>query len=462
MKNIFYKKFNIIFTIVTVFVFAIIFFLLNYSTVLQWNDDFSYSNAKSIKDVFLFAYNEYLYWNGRIFTNINLRLMLMLDKIVFNIFNTIIFLVLHYLIVWYSTYGIRINNIYKVIIFTFSIFLTIFFIPDQNIIFWVVGSINYIWPSMLLLITYSLFFKLIVNNIYKYKNVNSNKININSSILIFLIYFTSLISGNSNENSSLTILIMMILSIIYFRINKVKYDKRINIIIIIFTISYLLLFFSPGTQNRSSIIAETSVNSGIISYVYRTLSLLFRYYEQFAVLNTVYIVLLSLILYYVFFKKKNTGIKIEDVYLTIFFYIFSLFSNFVLIFSPLQPERAKTFAFFLLLISILRLISIYIVEFRYIKPIIIAVYTASLILFIPIDIVVLNSLLHKKMFDDDIKYINELKSNGVREISIDNKRESLIDKKNYKIPKRIKNLTSYAIMTEKYANILGVDKIYIK
>ena len=148
--------------------------------------------------------------------------------------------------------------------------------------------------------------------------------------------------------------------------------------------------------------------------------------------------------------------------MTIFFYIFSLFSNFVLIFSPLQPERAKTFAFFLLLISILRLISIYIVEFRYIKPIIIAVYTASLILFIPIDIVVLNSLLHKKMFDDDIKYINELKSNGVREISIDNKRESLIDKKNYKIPKRIKNLTSYAIMTEKYANILGVDKIYIK
>ena len=30
------------------------------------------------------------------------------------------------------------------------------------------------------------------------------------------------------------------------------------------------------------------------------------------------------------------------------------------------------------------------------------------------------------------------------------------------IPERIKSLTSFALITEKYANILGVDKIIIK
>lgn len=455
------KKFNIIFTLITFLVFAIIFFLLNYSTVLQWNDDFSYSNAKSIKDVFSLAFNEYFNWNGRVFTNIILRLMLMLDKNIFNIFNTIIFILLNYLIVWYSTYGIKISQGFKVILFTFSIFLTIFFIPDQDVLFWVVGSINYIWPATILLFTFLFFFKLVIDSIYS----KNNKKYSNGTIPLTLtcsIYITSIFSGNSNENSSLAILIMMILSIIYFRINNIKYNNKLLIVLFIFTIGYLLLLFSPGVHNRSRIIAETSVNHGFYDYIYRAFSLLFRYYEQFLVMNTLYIVLLSYTFYNAVVLKNSSNIKIKDVYLTICLYLFSLFSNFVLIFSPLQPERAKTFAFFLLLISILRLISICLFGFKFAKSIIISLYTGSLILLIPLNIVVINSLIHKRMFDNDIKYINELKNNGEKEITININRESIIDKKNYKIPERIKNLTSFALITEKYASILGVDKIIIK
>ena len=461
MKNIDNIKLNKIFTIVTVFVFTVIFFFLNYSTVLQWNDDFYFSNVKSIKDIFISTYNEFLYWNGRVFTNIILRLMLIMDKIIFNILNTIIFILLNYLIVWYSTYRLKICQIFKVILFTFSIFLTIFFIPDLNVLFWVVGSINYIWPSMLLLFTFSIFFKLIIDSLYNddYDIIeNNNLLNI-----IYLYFFTSLISGNSNENSSLAILLMMFLSILYFKINNVKYDKKINSIAIIFTISYLLLLFSPGSQSRSRMIQETTENNNFFyNFIFRTFSLLFRYYEQFAFINTISIFLLSFILYYILVMKKNKKIIIKDVYLNICVYVFSLFSNFVLIFSPLQPERAKTFAFFLLLIAVLRLISLYLLEFDLFKPLFVAIYSGLLILFIPLDIVVMNSLLHKKMFDDDIKYINELKNNGTNEITIQLNRETLIDKKDYKIPERIKSLTSYALLTDKYASILGVDKIIIK
>ena len=455
------KKFNTIFTLITFLVFAIIFFLLNNSTVLQWNDDFSYSNAKSIKDVFSLAFNEYFNWNGRVFTNIVLRLMLMLDKNIFNIFNTIIFILLNYLVVWYSTYGIKISQGLKVVLFTFSIFLTIFFIPDQDVLFWVVGSINYIWPATLLLFTFSIFFKLIIDSIYSKTNKMYSKKTM-PLVLTYSIYLTAIMSGNSNENSSLAVLIMMILSIIYFKINNIKYDKNMIIVIILFSISYLLLFFSPGAHNRSMIIAETSVSRGLYDYLIRAFSLLFRYYEQFLVMNTLYIVLLSYTLYNGVLLKNRSNIKIKDVYLTICLYLFSLFSNFVLIFSPLQPERAKTFAFLLLLISILRLISICLSGFKFVKPIIISLYTGLLILLIPLNIVVINSLIHKRMFDNDVKYINELKNNGEKDITIIVNRESIIDKKNYKIPERIKNLTSFALITEKYASILGVDKIIIK
>ena len=467
MKILDSKKLNKIFTIITVVVFATIFFLLNYSTVLQWNDDFNYSNAKTIKDAFILSYNEFFTWNGRIFTNIILRLMLMCDKLVFNIFNTIIMLILNFLIVWYASYGIKINQSYKVILFTFSIFLTIFFIPDQDVLFWVVGAINYIWPSMLLLFTFSLFYKLIIDSFYKNIDKNKTKIRINNnkilkpSIMVYIVIITAIISGNSNENSSLAILLMMILSIVYFKFNNIKYDNKFNIIVILFAISYLLLFFSPGAQNRSRIIFEVAENQGLFSFIYRGFSLLFRYYEQFAIMNTLYIVLLSFVLYSAL-VNKNKNIMIKDVYLTICIYIFSLFSNFVLVFSPLQPERAKTFAFFLLLIAVLRLISICIYSFNISKPIFVSIYTGLLILFIPLDIVVMNSLLHKQMFDKDVKYINELKSKGADEIILEINRETLIDKKNYKIPERIKSLTSFALITEKYANILGVDKITIK
>jgi len=243
--------------IITYSLFAIIcvaFFYLNYYTTLAY-DDFRYRHIigigtfdwvsefptigeiKNMGDIFLSMRNAYFETGLRIPQSLLIPLFMMTDKIVFDICNTLIYVVFILLITFHITGSFQKLNI------TLSIFISLllwFFVPAYGQDFlWISGSINYMWSIVWLLLFLLPFRKKIVHNTFR--------LSIGSSILFFLL---ALLSGSCNENSGMAVLFLLFCYVLY----KIKKRKTFALFELLgiagFLMGYIFLLTAPGNAVR--------------------------------------------------------------------------------------------------------------------------------------------------------------------------------------------------------------------
>lgn len=288
---------------------GIIFYILNYLTPLfsdDWHYNFIYGTLDkidNISDVIKSQYIHYFKCNGRFIPHFIIQLFDgILGKELFNVFNTIAFILFIHL----STHLVK--NEYKALYLpAFLILLLCFyFIPSFNNCFlWMSGACNYLWVADILLIFNILLFKQIKEKIY-----------------YPLLFIIGMISGWTNEAF---IIGMSCGYFVYFIIKRIKPTLPQTILLSGFYIGTILLVFSPGSIHRALGNNNTPLNITAI---------LHNLINSFLNMNNIRLLPLLIILFlYSTYKKKINpkqfiGDNIIWIIAIIVSFIFVLFTNY--------------------------------------------------------------------------------------------------------------------------------------
>lgn len=295
------------------------FLLLNIFTPLL-GDDFLYmfyneNRIKSISEILKSQYGHYFGWGGRCIVHFIAQMFLMFDKSIFNIANSIVFILLIVLIWIYASINKKLN----ISTLIFILLLIWNFIPvfGQTTL-WLTGACNYLWGTVLILL-FLLPFRLSL-----IKEVNMKWY----QIIPFSIF--GILAGWTNENTSAAMLFMIGLILIKcFKDKKLKLWHITSFITSI--IGFVFMILAPGNFARASDF-ETVGNKFIVIikriFVYTIES------KENLLLLIVILAILFIINYITNKDKKNIMIT------TCIFLLGSLAGIYSMVASPIFPERA--------------------------------------------------------------------------------------------------------------------------
>ena len=151
-------------------------------------DDFHYAMRKgrhitSLSDIFKYQMWHYFHWGGRTIAHGIAQIFLIMPKSVFNICNSIMNVAEVYLIYKIAQGNRKSNPIMLIVTF----FLLWFFLPiygSSNM--WLIGSCNYLWTIVFILLF-----------IYQYQKTKKDSI-----INIILMFLLGILAGWTNENTA--------------------------------------------------------------------------------------------------------------------------------------------------------------------------------------------------------------------------------------------------------------------
>ena len=306
------KKEKLIIYILLIIIFLLM-FLLNRNTPIM-TDDFGYSlnldkeHLTGIKDIINFQLVHYVWWGGRLVAHSIAQFFLLLPKEIFNCLNSLVFTLLIFLI-----YNLSKKDKDNPIILLGIFFLLYFFVPvfGQTTL-WLIGSCNYLWTTCIILLFLTFFL-----NETKYKKIS----------IIFLFFF-GIVAGWTNENTSVGLFSICILSMIIDKINKKKIEKRHISGLIGIGIGFLIMILAPGNFIRKD---------SVVDNTFILVKLLKRFLDiSLGFITHLYPMLILLIVLVVLFilKKKKINKKL------ILFSFGTLVSIYSMILSPLFPNRA--------------------------------------------------------------------------------------------------------------------------
>lgn len=310
-----------IFTLTIIF-FAIAIFIINFLTPLIADDyAWGYINGtqtkiKNLSDILLSMYNFYFNWGGRIGGEFYNQLFTLLGKPIFNIFNTIIYIINTLLIYHICNETKKI----KVSLYIGINLLLWFFVQDYGqVMFWISGACNYLWAITPILIMIVIFRKYSINS----KIIKNNVFN------TFIIFIIGIFAGWSSENGSAGMLVILTLYLMYYYFNNIKFSKYIISGYIGSLIGYALLIGAPGNFVRKTV-EQSAVNTTII----------FRFF-MITYFWVSYLFVMFIILSIVFFigKRYFDLKKNNSIYQAGIFIIASLGAAYCMIASPTSPER---------------------------------------------------------------------------------------------------------------------------
>lgn len=327
---------------------SLIFFLflgLNFLVPYLPGDDFIYhykftpngldGRIESIGDVFSSQYHHYFQRNGRIISHAFEQVFTLFQtKIVFNIFNAFVFLLLPFLI---TGIGKQALPNWKDLPVILSLCLVIWlFNPEFGECFlWVSGAFNYLWSPCILLL---FLFTFIQFN----KKQWSNKA---FGIKIVSIFFLGLLAGWTNENSSFATIGMLSLFIIISIYNKEKVKAIEFAALLGLMVGFYFLATAGGNSARLADLSDGGQNFSVADFMIRMIKYFFLYYYG-AWLWIAWGISVSLLI--------NNSINVKANYLkfAVLFFLGALFSNMVMIAAKgYYPTRAIEVGFLFLLIS---------------------------------------------------------------------------------------------------------------
>ncbi|MBQ9019212.1 MAG: hypothetical protein IJ097_02735 [Bacilli bacterium] len=303
------------------FYFTIIFvFMLFFNSMTNYiQDDYQLlydslngNRINSINSIFSNLKYMYFNWGGRVLAHFFTYLFLMLPKWIFNVVNSVIYILNIYLIYLIAKQNKKDNYLYILLI---HMIVFILFPVFGQVFLWLDGSCNY---------SFTLCIQLLF--IYMILNMKNNKLN-------YIIYpILSLLAGMCNENSSLSLILFLILYILYDKSNlKIKIISLLSLIT-----GYLFLFLAPGNYIRLKTVGGSSIFQNLLSkIIYLT--------------TTFWPIILTTLLITVVFYLKNK--KESKVFLIIYFS--SLISFYSMIASPQLSIRSFTITVIYIMINII-------------------------------------------------------------------------------------------------------------
>lgn len=223
-------------------------YVLNRHTTLV-ADDYGFqllsNSINSPHDYFAILYQKYFNWTGRMISESFTYLFFSLDKKIFNIINSLGYIVL-VLLIYFNIVGKK--KIFLSLLIFINFFFFVFLPAFGQDILWITGSANYLWPTLIAL-SYTLLWRC-----YSPERI---KLYSNPLFLLFCIVL-GFCAGVTNENTSIAIFFMSVIFIIYYK----KCYNKICTFSIVVAVSELLgsifLLMAPGNFVRARITGEVS------------------------------------------------------------------------------------------------------------------------------------------------------------------------------------------------------------
>lgn len=296
------------------------------------SDDLVYmmqvKEAGSFWDLVKQQYAEYLSNSGRVVGQFNVRLSLAAGNVIFNLVNSLMFMLLVF--VMYSS--LRRRKKYDIFALILIItFLWKFAVSFGQTMLWLCGSCNYLWGSVFIL-GFVVFFR---HFLEKAETVRKHL------LLAIVTFFFGLIAGWCNENTSGGgFLLILIFGLNFFLQKKQEGKKRIYPFMITGMLGMLCgllgMVTAPGVRNRSETMAEGEYTglAGLLSRTYKHTMTIERLFFPVLVILMIAVVLLILQ------KKLHTWKQIRTSETFIFFLVF-LATCYALVLMPAVPvDRA--------------------------------------------------------------------------------------------------------------------------
>lgn len=241
------------------------FLLVNYLTPLA-GDDLCYqyiygttNRVENILDVLHSQRTLYQTWSGRLVVHAIDQWFLIYDKWLFDIANTVVFLML-VLLIYYCVYRTCISNSFLVFLYA----ALWFSIPGVGVsIIWQTMSCNYLWGSTLVFLCFTPYLISVQRGIVP---TSSYKM-ILYTLGMFLMGF---VSGWTIEVGGAMLLSGIIFVMVFFVYkHKSVYAWQISGFIGA-AVGYAILILAPGNFARSSVVRENTQNTSIfLGYIYR-------------------------------------------------------------------------------------------------------------------------------------------------------------------------------------------------
>ncbi len=214
----------------------------------------------SLFDLFRAEYENYMTWNGRTVVQMIMRCFLIMPKGVFNVCNSICFVVLMLLIYWNiegrKQYDVAAYVLINLMVWQFGVSF------DQTVL-WESGACNYLWGSTIILGFVTLYR-------YQTKHSTTNKYSIWVSVGLF---FFGVLGGWCNENTSGGgLLLVLFFAAVFYYHNKKWTIWSITGICGMLT-GLLFMVMAPGNRLRGALMKEDEEHSGIMAYVGRFLKI---------------------------------------------------------------------------------------------------------------------------------------------------------------------------------------------
>ncbi|MFB6367607.1 DUF6056 family protein [Paenibacillus elgii] len=334
------RKLNINkFILFLLFLQLIYIYILNHLTPL-WHDEFVYSfiagtndRISSVTDIVKSQYYLFNHWTGRNLVHFIIQFFLIFDKELFNIFNSIMFVILIVLVLIYT------KKLRSLFAFLPILILFWFGVPEfSQTIIWLSGSVNYLWTTVCVLI-----FLLP----YKYLIEDKYIINDNYKNWIF-ISIMGVFAGWSQENASIISLFFLIVCFLFLIIKKKTVPKWSIFGFVFFIFGFVMLISAPGNFVRASK-SVFSLRQWLSNWLYNVKANLIE--EKYVIIFLVVVVLYHIVLY--IYKKKHDKKTVisNELLQSLIFLCSGLISFFAMIASPQFPPRASFCSSIFFLIS---------------------------------------------------------------------------------------------------------------
>lgn len=251
-------------------------------------DDWSYASASDFLDIFRQEYSHYFTTNGRSFAHIIARTFLLLGKNnmiwVFDVANSIVYMIFSFLIYIHATYGLKLNSKDKLLCGLLIHLLLIIYVVNYGQVFlWLDGSCNYLWTTTVILIF------LLPYRIYFTKDNFSEK-----AAMPLYMFFLGAIAGWCNENTSGGAILLAMLFCVIFSFRKSKLKIWMFTGILSSCITFVIMILSPGNARRRTYFVDN--RKWYIKYPLRFQSIANNIYNDYKYLLFAMIIFLCLLI----------------------------------------------------------------------------------------------------------------------------------------------------------------------
>lgn len=334
-----YVKWNIVlFVGLICFSFCAV-LIYNFLTPLM-SDDLLFKRELygSLRAILYEEYLHYNYWTGRSVLQILLKICKLMPKVLFNILNSAMFVLLSLLVYCNVPNRKKYDSFLYVAI---QLFLWFFSVEFGQTILWLSGACNYLWGIVIILGFITLF-----RIGLKKKQENCNKLN--KMIWIIGLFFIGVLAGWGNENTSggAILFLVIIISIEIFEKRKVMIWNWSGLLGACIGFGFMLL--APGNRVRSTLMQTESNYSGLAEIGS-------RFFKISAVLQHYFLVYFIIIVFLIVYGLYR-GRKILEYREPLIWTFVAIATSLVLILAPEPMPRAYFGAGIFLTIAVFQLL----------------------------------------------------------------------------------------------------------